>query len=1181
MHIKSIEMRGFKSFGPRKVRVPLTEGLTVITGPNGAGKSNVFDAVRFVLGELSARSLRASKFSEVIYDGGQSAEKASSAWVAIEFENVERKIPVDADSVVISRMVRRDGQSVYRLNGRKIPRVQLTDMLTVGGLTSTGHNMIMQGTITRLADITPLDRRKLIEDIVGIADYDRKKSEAEAQLQQAEINLRVAAARIDEVQQRLESLERERNDALRYNFIQGEIRRLEAAKTSFEIGRVKAQIAELNEKLASRKANAERFRAERDRLQAERDRVELDRRRFDEEVADRGSARLVSLQKEIGDASVEIARLRTEIESARMTLTGLVKIRDERREQVESLRKGAGESRKTLNQIERQLNRLKPRLDERTKALAQVNERLTQLKDGLKDKTERIERIENRLYEIGRSLVGIDTGLRGSVAKSKILLDNLRVLEERKGSFDATFAALQKHVEELRELKRTEQENLKRISESIASKTARKEALQRELLDGGVTAERARSAVVEFEAQRSFAEKVAAEEDALRKIEEMGRIGAIPGVYGRLKRLIAVRPEHRRPIEAASMGWLKAVVVRDLETALRCVESLKRMKIGRIKLIPLRDVASARPVTAPKIEGVIGPAAELMKCRSKRFTAAVNFVFGDTIITSGEKSALMVSKAGFRAVDMGGDVYEPGGGMESGFFRTPVDISAIIPRDSAVTDLDQSVKALESLLQERRKDIDSLDAEIGALNEDRVRRTNVVEMLSREIEAVSENAERARRNTNIIGKRLARLNKDLTREKEISASLERRKSDLSREAESLRAERKSLRLMVRPATIVKFEGDQTQLNSEINDLQREVDKHESEARSLRSSLESALLPELDRSRIALRNAESQIGVLTEKVEKSSADLVKSTARLSELEKVKDELAGSLASVKDERRRFEEQLDKVDAVLRQIDGKYEPASSEVHQLELHVQGCQVEMRHMEERLRGLGYSEPLPVAAEDLSGVESSLRLMTFELERLGSVNQLAVLQYDAQKDNYKQLSTRRNQLEEERRSIVLFMEEVERKKREVFSHAYNQVNGSFMDLFAKLTGGGSGWLQLENPDDPFAGGLDVFVQFPGKAARLVSGASGGEKSVAAVSFILALQRMQPAAFYIFDEIDAHLDPYNAERLADLLKEQAGGSQFIVITLRDVIVDRAESLFGVYVHEGVSRVVSIRIPQLVA
>jgi len=1174
-------MRGFKSFGPRKVRVPLAKGLTVITGPNGAGKSNVFDAVRFVLGELSARSLRASKFAEVIYDGGQSAEKAKSAWVSVEFDNADRKIPIDADSVVISRMVHADGQSVYRLNGRKIPRIQLTDALTVPGLTSTGHNMIMQGTITRLADIAPVDRRKLIEDIIGIADYDRKKAEAEAQLQQAEINLRVATARIDEVQQRLESLERERNDALRYNFIKGEIARLEATKISFEIGRLRVQVDELTSKLAARKAEADRLRAERDRLQTERDQVELDRRRFDEEVADKGSARLVSLQKEIGDASVDIARLRTEIESSRMTLLSLVRVRDERREQIESLRKSIGKSKKALNRVERELGRATPRLEERKKTLAQINERLKQLKDGLKEKTEKIESIENRLYEIGRSLVGIDTGLKGSVAKSRILLDNLRGLESRKESFESTLKSLEKHEEELKTLRKTEQENLKRAMDDISAKTARKEALLRELLEGEVTAERARSAVVEFETQKSFAEKIAAEEDALRKIEEMGRIGAIPGVYGRLKRLIAVRPEHRRPIEAASMGWLKAVVVRDLETALRCVESLKKMKIGRVKLIPLRDVASAKPVEAPKIEGVIGPVTELIRCRSKRFTAAVNFVFGDTIVTSGEKSALLTSKAGYRSVDMSGDVYEPWGGMESGFFRTPIDLSAIIPRDSAVMDLDQSVKALQSLLRERRKDIEVLDSEVQALNEDRVRKSDVIEMLERETGEVSENAERARRNIRVIEKRLARLNKDLAREKEISESLERRKSDLNREAESLRAERKSLRLMVRPATIVKFEGDQTQLNSEINDLQRDVDRLGSEARSLRSNLESAFLPELGRSRIAFRNVESQIDALQKKIENSSADLAAATMRLSDLERVKEELAGSLVTVKDERRRFEEKLDKVDRVLREIDGKYEPASSGVHQLELQVQGIMVELRHMEERLHGLGYAEPLLVTAEDLGGIESSLRLMSFELERLGSVNQLATVQYDAQKDNYKQLSTRRNQLEEERRSIVQFMEEIERKKREAFGQAYNQVNGNFMDLFGKLTGGGSGWLQLENPEDPFAGGLDIFVQFPGKAARLVSGASGGEKSVAAVSFIFALQRMQPAAFYIFDEIDAHLDPYNAERLADLLKSQAGGSQFIVITLRDVIVDRAESLFGVYVQDGVSRVVSIRIPEIVA
>jgi chromosome segregation protein len=203
--------------------------------------------------------------------------------------------------------------------------------------------------------------------------------------------------------------------------------------------------------------------------------------------------------------------------------------------------------------------------------------------------------------------------------------------------------------------------------------------------------------------------------------------------------------------------------------------------------------------------------------------------------------------------------------------------------------------------------------------------------------------------------------------------------------------------------------------------------------------------------------------------------------------------------------------------------------------------------------------------------------MRLELEKLGSVNLLAITQYEQQVNNYKQYSIKRNQLEEEKRSILVFMEEIEQKKRDAFMKAYQEVNGNFQTFFSKITGGGNAWLQLQNEQDPFAGGIDVFVQFPGKAARLISGASGGEKSVAAVSFIFAIQGLSPAPFYIFDEIDAHLDLSNAERLADLLLEQSANTQFVVISLRDVIVNRAQRLFGVFLQDGFSSVVSYQLP----
>jgi len=200
-------MRGFKSFGPRKIAISLDKGLTVITGPNGSGKSNITDAIRFVLGELSARSLRADKFAEVIFDGVQS-ERVKSAWVAIQFDNSDRRIPIDMDTVSVSREVDRSGQSTYRLNGKRIPRSQLVEIMNIADLHAAGYNVIMQGTVTRLADITPEERRRIIEDLIGIGEYDVKKAEAQVQLNQADVNLKVATAHIEEVQKRIESLER-------------------------------------------------------------------------------------------------------------------------------------------------------------------------------------------------------------------------------------------------------------------------------------------------------------------------------------------------------------------------------------------------------------------------------------------------------------------------------------------------------------------------------------------------------------------------------------------------------------------------------------------------------------------------------------------------------------------------------------------------------------------------------------------------------------------------------------------------------------------------------------------------------------------------------------------------------------------------------------------------------------
>ncbi len=271
--------------------------------------------------------------------------------------------------------------------------------------------------------------------------------------------------------------------------------------------------------------------------------------------------------------------------------------------------------------------------------------------------------------------------------------------------------------------------------------------------------------------------------------------------------------------------------------------------------------------------------------------------------------------------------------------------------------------------------------------------------------------------------------------------------------------------------------------------------------------------------------------------------------------------------------FTSQIDDIDKKLRRLDAVYERSDHLFNELQLNLQTNQLQLDQHRHRLTELGYEETLKISPEQLKTAESSLKLLRFELERLGAVNQLALTHYDEQASRYKELSIRMNELEKEKQAILTFMDEIERKKRAAFTEAFDKIHGSFRRYFLKLTDGGEAVLKLENPEEPFSGGMDMVVQFPGKPPILVSGASSGERSVAAVAFIFALQDFMPAAFYLFDEIDAHLDAFHVAKLGELLAEESVKSQFLVITLKPEMVSKAEKIYGIYERNGVSHVVS--------
>jgi chromosome segregation protein len=405
-------------------------------------------------------------------------------------------------------------------------------------------------------------------------------------------------------------------------------------------------------------------------------------------------------------------------------------------------------------------------------------------------------------------------------------------------------------------------------------------------------------------------------------------------------------------------------------------------------------------------------------------------------------------------------------------------------------------------------------------------------------------------------------------------------SALSATRRALSSQREHLKPMLDLSPLTKQEELEKKLEGEVNELERSLMKISGDLKFIESNLDSTLKPEYVRAKLDLKMLDKQTATFQDRIQEYNQELQKHVKKIGELESARDKMYNDLASVRTERKKLEDNLQTVESQLNKLDSEYEPLTDSLHKLDLEHHEQKTEIGYLERELAGIGYGEVI-IKPEEFEYVESTLTDLQKELQALGSVNQLAIYQYDGLKNNYKHLSKRINQLEEEKKSIMTFIDELEKKKIATFMTAYNKINSNFKALFSKLTGGGDGWLQLQNPEDPLSEGIDVFVQFPGKSPRLVAGASGGEKSVVAVSFILALQRLSAVPFYVFDEIDAHLDSYNAERLADLLVEESQDSQFIVISLRDVMINRFDKIFGVYSDDGVSKVISLDIKEVPA
>jgi chromosome segregation protein len=702
--------------------------------------------------------------------------------------------------------------------------------------------------------------------------------------------------------------------------------------------------------------------------------------------------------------------------------------------------------------------------------------------------------------------------------------------------------------------------------------------VEREIAEAGKIADSARGAVIEFVTQRELAETVASEEKALRSIEELGNLGVIQGVYGRLRSLIKIDKTYQRAIEAAAIGWLDAVVVKDFDSAFTCAETLRRMKLGRVKLISLEGAANQKASKVPEREGISGLAPSFLKY-DRHYEPAVYFVFGDTLVVSDDTTALTLSNEGHRAVTSSGDLYEAGGAFESGYYRAPVDFSTIVPSDSAIKSLDEAVAALQQHLSRRGSDIVTFEEEIDRTRVEIARLSEAITTLEGEIVRVRRSVKRTKSNAKRVDHHIARLEKEIEIEKSRMWTHGAERSAIQKEIRRSQIGLAILRRKADPKNIQEMEVRREKLAEEIITSRQKLGTVETEISTLQSQFDKVLRVGYQNSKIQLGKVEQQLRKVEKDIEEALLEREKLRQELSELEKSRVELSKTVFSAREESKKFTAQIDDIDKELRTLDPEYEQTDRLLNQLQLNVQTSLLQLDQHRNQLKQLGYQQPLQVTPKQVEEAETSIRMMQFELERIGAVNQLALSHYADQMSRYRELSMRMNELEKEKQAIVQFMDKIEHKKRKVFLEAFEKISFNLQKYFSKITGGGSATLKIENMDEPFSGGIDMMVQFVNKPSIVVSGASGGERSVAAVAFLFALKEFTPASFYILDEIDAHLDAFHVSRLADLLLEESEKTQFITITLKPEMVNKAQRIYGVYERNGVSNVIAASLPEV--
>ncbi len=1188
MHLTHLKMRNFKSFSGT-VEIPFTTGFTGVAGPNGMGKSNVADAILFVLGPRSSKVLRADRLSDLLFNGGASKKAATECEVSLVFDNRDRALPVDSDSVEITRFIKLTPgdppySSYFYVNDRRSTQTEIEGLLSHARLSGDGSNIVQQGDVNRIVAMSPLDRRGEVEKLAGIAQYDDELSHAADKQEGLEQNLGQLQTLLTEVQRHLGELEGQREGALKFRELDLQKRRYAAQLARATLARARGEVASLEKRLEDLKAEVEELKTSGTELTGRRDHVQSEIDAIDAEIAQQGGAEAAKLKAETDELSVEVGRRQTAAEKAEEALTELQGRNDELGKEIAARRKELQGQEKQLATLSKVLEELQGEAEEHRKALGEAHkatdasqgkaaqyrkavlENERRQKAMQEDWQEAVQRLESLKGELGTSEhdeVTLEEDLRLRETEVRDLQFRAKGLQgARKGSERSTqelneeLDTYQKTEKDLRARSTKSQEEVVELHRAYASL----EALVRDRGAGAAS----RFAAVDY----------------LLSLRDTGKV---QGIRGTVEELATFDQQYATALTVAAGSRFQALVVETDEVAAKCVQILRNEKKGVATFLPLNKVVPGRPhgksLVAQKAPGSKGFALDLVKF-DEALSPAFWYVFGETLVFDSLSQA-RAQMGGVRLVTLEGDLIEPAGAMTGGFLGAERGKGSNLQLDLRRKGEELRKRSAEE--QELRKELDAviqhlreLTEELGKHSAETDAHQSNLSSLEKDLTKAKESLEGAETKLKAARDRRASTAKKVEQAQTLlttlQGELETLKTDWEKaQATYLQALPQNAATRLKELT-EKGEG----LNEKLVELQGQVSALDSTVKGAHAALKE--------KEEELSGLQERIPVLTKELKSVKKAHAEGLQRLEALRAVGEKQSKASKALTEKRNGLQVDLTSLVGEIGSNSSTITSKSDQSHELEVKLATAMGELQTLEAASADLPKDEAdVPVEKmEKLSSTELQKRLKDVEdkLAELGTVNAAALDQYDAEHARLEDFQAQMDRLRGEKKDLLKLVEELNDKKRSRIHEVVEVVAKGYEQIYRELSGGGEGEVCLENPEDPLAGGLLIRAKPLGKKVQRLEQLSGGEKSLASLAFIFSLQHYDPSPLYVLDEVDMSLDGVNAENIGRMVRRNSARAQFIVISLRKVTLKWAEHLLGVTMHgDGCSRLVSIRLDDI--